>query len=307
MIDKLKRLFFHLKNNPNVVAIYMLVNFGGWIPDYLYVKLVYRLSVGVWPNLSNPVTLGEKLQWLKLYNHKPVYSIMADKVRMKDFAKEIIGEEYIVPTLGVWDDPDDIDFSLLPEQFVLKCNHNSGTGMFICEDKSLLDEKVVRANLKKGLRENYFKIWREWSYKDIKRKIIGEVLLKTTREDGELLDYKFWCCDGTPIYCQILSNKTHEVSVYDMDWNKVKDLLIIDKKYSIYRKSEIERPIYFEQMKDCASKLSKGVPFLRVDFYETDKLYLGELTFYPTGGWGNLNLKEHSDRLASMIKISFEK
>lgn len=306
-MNKIKRLFYHLKNSPEVVAIYILVNFGGWIPDSWYIQMIYRLSVGVWPDLNNPKTLGEKLQWLKLNDHKPEYCVMADKVEVKEYAAKIIGEKYIVPTLGVWDNPEDIDFDALPDQFVLKCNHNSGTGMYICEDKSQMNVEKVKKELRKGLKEDYYKIWREWSYKNIKRKIIGEVLLKTERNDGELLNYKFWCCDGVPFFCHISSNKTHEVSVYDMEWKRVKGLLIINRIYSIYREKEIEKPKFFDEMKECAAKLSKGVPFLRVDFYETDRLYLGELTFYPTGGWGNLNLKEYSDKLASMIKVPFEK
>ncbi len=306
-MNKIKRLFHHLKNSPKVIPIYLLVNYGGWIPDSWYIRMVYRLSVGVWPNLRSPKTLGEKLQWLKLNDHKPEYSVMADKVEVKEYAAKLIGEKYIVPTLGVWNSPDDIDFDSLPDQFVLKCNHNSGTGMYICEDKSQMNIEKVKDGLRKGLNEDYYKIWREWSYKDIKRKIIGEVLLKTERNDGELLNYKFWCCDGVPFFCHVSSNKTHEVSVYDMEWKRINGLLIINRIYSIYREKEIEKPNCFDEMKECAAKLSKGVPFLRVDFYETDRLYLGELTFYPTGGWGNLNLEEYSDRLASMIKVPFEK
>lgn len=160
-LEKIKKGFVCLFTKPRLIGIVLLGKISFLIPDKPYVELMYWLNMGKKLNLKNPVTFNEKLQWLKLYNHNPEYTVMVDKVKAKEYVAKLIGEEHIIPTLGVWDDPDDIDFDALPNQFVLKCNHNSGTGMCICRDKSKLDIEKVKAELRKGLKENYYMRWCE--------------------------------------------------------------------------------------------------------------------------------------------------
>ena len=156
---------------------------------------MYRASMGKRLDLKNPKTFNEKLQWLKLYNRKPEYTMMVDKYLVRDYIKETLGEQYLIPLLGVWDDPDDIDFDALPDRFVLKCNHNSGKGMYICRDKSKMDVEKVKKELKAGLEQNYYLNGREWPYKDVPRKIIAEQYMED-EQTAELRDYKFFCFDG---------------------------------------------------------------------------------------------------------------
>ena len=148
--------------------------FFSWVPDKAYIKCTYRCHLGKKLNLENPQTMNEKLQWLKLYNRQPKYVTLVDKYMVREYIKDILGEEYLIPLLGVWDSPEKIDFKALPEQFVIKCNHNSGLGMCICKDKSQLDISKVKKELKKGLKQNYYQPGREWPYKHVKRRIIAE-------------------------------------------------------------------------------------------------------------------------------------
>ena len=179
-MTKLQKLRKYL-TSPRAVAIW-LVNRGAlnWMPDRPYLYLVYLLNMRRPLHLKHPVTFNEKLQWLKLYNRRPEYTVMVDKVKAKEYVAGIIGEEHIIPTLGVWDDPDDIDFDALPDKFVLKCNHNSGLGMCICRDKSKLNIPEVKRQLRRGLRQNYYLHGREWPYRDVPRKILAEKFMQDT-------------------------------------------------------------------------------------------------------------------------------
>ena len=161
--------------HPRLLAKY-IISKGvlNWMDDRHYLQLMYRLNMGRRLDLEHPKTFNEKLQWLKLYNRRPEYTTMVDKVKAKDYVASIIGPEHIIPTLGVWDDPDDIDFDSLPDRFVLKCNHNSGLGMYICRDKSQMDVEKVKAALRKGLKQNYYLHGREWPYKNVERKVFAE-------------------------------------------------------------------------------------------------------------------------------------
>ena len=182
----------------NYRFIYM-ANLGRYntMPDEEYLRRMFKAVMGTELDLEHPVTFNEKLQWLKLYDRNPLYTTMVDKYEVKKYVADIIGEEYIIPTLGVWDDPDEIDFEKLPNQFVLKCNHNSGLGMCICKDKSKLNYDKVRADLRKGLAQDYYLLNREWPYKDVPRKIIAEKYLSDNLET-ELADYKVHNFSGIP-------------------------------------------------------------------------------------------------------------
>lgn len=304
-MNKFEKFFYYLIHKPSVLGGIGLEKLSFLIPDKPYLQMMYRLHMGKKLNLKNPKTFNEKLQWLKLYNRKPEYTIMVDKVKAKEYVANIIGEDYIIPTLGVWDDPDDIDFDALPDQFVLKCNHNSGKGMCICRDKSKLDIPKVKAELRKGLKENYFLHGREWPYKDVPRKILAEKFM-VDEDEPELRDYKFFCCNGEPKYCQVISDRStdEKIDFYDMDWNRLLGLLgLADNIHN--SDHDICRPSSFEEMKVFAKKLSKNIPFSRIDFYEINhRLYFGEITFFPASGFGCFRPDEWNERMGELIVLS---
>lgn len=307
MLSKILKGFVILFTKPKIIGIILLGKFSFLFPDKQYLQMMYWLHLGRKLNLKNPKTFNEKLQWLKLYNHKPEYTIMVDKVKAKEYVAKLIGEEHIIPTLGVWDDPDDIDFDALPDQFVLKCNHNSGTGMCICRDKSKLDIEKVKAELRKGLKENYYMRWREWPYKNVPRKILAEKFM--VDESGtELKDYKIFCFNGEPRYCQVISdrNTDEKIDFYDMHWKRLVGLVGLVGLNDKVHNSEyaIPCPESFEDMKQMASLLAKSIPFSRIDFYEIKhQAYFGEITFFPAAGFGNFNPREWNVKMGDMITL----
>lgn len=273
--------------------------------DETFLKLKYKNVFGKKLDLENPKTFNEKLQWLKLYNRKPEYTIMVDKYKVRDYIAQMLGEEYLIPLLGVWDDPDEIDFDALPDQFVLKCNHNSGLGMCICKDKSKLNIPKVRAELRKGLKENYYIKFREWPYKDVPRKIIAEKYM--TNGNGEdLNDYKLMCFNGkvkTTFVCSDRFSKDGlKVTFYDTDWRRMP----FERHYPA-SKAEIDKPQTYEKMVTLAEKLAFGIPFVRVDFYEINgNIYFGELTFFPGSGYEEFTPEEWDKTLGDWIKLPTE-
>ena len=270
-------------------------------PEKSFLKIKYRLNMGKKLNLKTPQTFNEKLQWLKLYNRKPEMTMMADKYAVREYIKNTIGEEYLIPLINVWDRVEEIDFDSLPEQFVLKCTHNSGLGMCICKDKSILDIKKVKKALKKGMREKYFYTGREWCYKNIKPRIIAEEYMEES--NGELCDYKFLCFNGQVRSCftctDRFSGEGLKVTFFDNEWNR----LPFERHYK-QDKNKIDKPVNFEKMKELATKLSSELLFVRVDFYEVNgKIYFGELTFFPGSGMEEFSPEEWDYTLGSWIKL----
>ncbi len=305
---KLKRIIYYLVHKPSVLVVMLLERLAPLIPDTPYLKMQYRLLVGRKLNLKSPVTFSEKLQWLKLHNRKSEYTLMVDKVKVKEYVAEKLGQDCIIPTLGVWDNPDEIDFNALPSKFVLKCNHNSGTGMCICKDKSTLNIPKVKAALRKGLKENYFLHGREWPYKNVHRKIIAEQFM-TDNDQKELRDYKFFCFDGKPYLCQVISDRSSDekIDFYDMEWKRLIGLIgLINPSSSICNSKEaIPCPRSFSDMKRMASILSSGIPFVRIDFYDINgKAYFGEITFFAASGFGFFHPDEWNEKLGRMIDLS---
>lgn len=272
------------------------------VSDEEYLKKMYKFKMGKKLDLENPKTFNEKLQWLKLYNRRPEYTMMADKVAVREYIAKTIGEEYLIPCLGVWDNPDDIDFASLPDKFVLKCNHNSGLGMCICKDKSKLDIEKVKENLQKGLKQNYYLHGREWPYKDIKRQIIAEQYM--TDSTGGLVDYKFFCFDGY-VDCVMVCIDRHindtKFYFFDSAW-KLKRLN--KRGQEAPEDFTLPMPDCMPRMFELARKLSESHPFVRVDLYECDsQIYFGELTFFPDSGF-DANLLEETDLyFGEMLKI----
>lgn len=268
--------------------------------DELYLKIVYWLSMGKRLNLKNPKTFNEKLQWLKLYNRKPEYTIMVDKVKAKEYVAKIIGEEHIIPTLGVWDDPDEIDFDKLPNQFVLKCNHNSGMGMCICRDKSKLDIEKVKRELRKGLRQDYYMTNREWPYKNVPRKIMAEKFMQDD-SGNDLTDYKFFCFNGEPFMMYVSHDNAEHATTdfFDMDYQRL-PIRMKDPNSD----NPPAKPKEFDEMKGYARQLSKNVPFLRVDFYVINHVvYFGELTFFHNSGLTAIHPKKWEYKLGDLLKF----
>lgn len=274
--------------NPEIIALYLLGKpyISRLFPDKLYLKIKYRITMKKKLDLDNPKTFNEKLQWLKIHDRKPEYTTMVDKFAVRDYIKEKLGEEYLIPLLGVWDDPDDIDFDKLPDKFVLKCNHNSGTGMCICKDKSKLDIEKVKKELKKGLKQNYYLTGREWPYKDVKRKIIAEKYMTDNNQQDELIDYKFFCFSGSPKIILVCTERFADGGLrenfYDTKWN----LLKMQRPMHKNSDSAIEPPKNLEVMLELAHKLAIGISFSRIDFYEINgNVYFGEITFFPASGF----------------------
>ena len=305
MKNMIKKGLYYLLHDPKMGGVKILNilvgKFSPFFADRTYIKLRYRLRVGRWLNLKNPKTFNEKLQWLKLYNRNPDYTIMADKVKVKDWVAARIGQEYIIPTLGVWDNPDDIDFESLPNQFVLKCNHNSGKGMYICKDKSSMNISAIKKELSKGLRENYFLHGREWPYKNIPKRILAEAFMK--EDDGsDLKDYKVFCFNGKPEIIQVDYDRfvNHKRNIYDTSWN----YLNLEIEYPTDPNVIIRKPAKLDKLLYFCSVLSKGVPHLRVDFYSIGgKLYFGELTFFHGSGLEHFNPEEWNAKLGNLITL----
>lgn len=291
----------------NNLRNYIIYKVGKYIPDYIWVQLRYLQHFHRFANLKNPRTVSEKLQWLKLYDRKTIYTIMADKFRAREYIQERIGDEYLVPLLGVWDGPDEIDFDALPRQFVLKCNHNSGGGMFICRDKNNLDRDKICAGLRRALKYNYFYESREWSYKNIKPKIICEKYLtqKVGGKESAITDYKFYCYGGEPQYFMYSVGETevfHKNHKFDMKCNSIDYLF---KKKSAIDVRDICLPENMGEMINIVTELCKGFPFIRIDLYNVSgKIYFGEFTFYSGGGFIDIENEKYMLELADKIDLS---
>lgn len=271
------------------------------LPDKLYLQLVYFKHFNKFIDFNNPKTFNEKLQWLKLYNRKPEYTVMVDKYLVKEYVANIIGEEYVIPTLGVWRDANKIDWDTLPKQFVLKCNNDSG-GIVICKDKDKLNVQETIRFLNTRLKNNGFWYGREWPYKGVKPCIIAE---KFISDDGnELADYKIYnfnCVPKVVLVCRDRFKKTGMTEdFFDNRWNHL-DVMRINHSNS---SETIPKPIRLDEMLELSEKLSKSIPFVRTDFYEVDgKVYFGEMTFYPASGFEKFIPDEYDDLFGEWLKI----
>ena len=271
------------------------------MPDELYIRCMYRSVFGEKLNLENPVSFNEKLQWLKLHDRKPIYTTMVDKYEAKKYVASIIGEEYIIPTLGVWNHFDEIDFDSLPDQFVLKCTHDSA-GIIIVRDKDSFDREAAKKKLEACLKQNFYYSGREWPYKNVKPRIIAEKYMEDTKIQ-ELRDYKFFCFGGEVKCFKIDYDRfiSHKANYYSPDGEILK---IGEEICSPDFSRAITIPPELEKMEELASLLSKNTPFLRVDFYDVDgKIYFGELTFFPASGFGKFIYEQNDTLLGLWLKL----
>ncbi len=278
----MKPILYYIKHPQNVFAL-VFMKTCGWMPDKPYLQIFFLLKMGKVLHLKRPKSYNEKLQWLKLYNHQPEYTKMVDKYAVKDYVAGIIGKEYVIPTLGVWDKPEDIDFDSLPDQFVLKTTHGGGnTGVIVCKDKSKLDRVDAISRLRKSMRQDLFKSQREWPYKNVKRRILAEAYMEDA-QTKELRDYKFFAFDGEVKALFIATDRGSgdvKFDYYDANFNHL-DLVQQHPMSGM----DIQKPACFEEMKEIAGKLSVGMPHVRVDLYEVNgKVYFGEYTFSHHGG-----------------------
>jgi len=272
--------------------------------DETFIKLKFKDRMGYKLDLSNPRTFNEKLQWLKLHDRKPIYTTMVDKYEAKKYVASIIGEEYIIPTLGIWNKFDDIDFDELPDQFVLKCTHDSGK-VVICKDKKHFDFKKAKKIINKSLKTNYYLTGREWPYKNVKRRIIAEQYMEDSSTE-ELNDYKLMCFNGK-VRCSFVcsdrfSKEGLKVTFFDRDWNKMP----FERHYPSSMEN-ISCPSHYDNMIQLSETLSASIPFVRVDFYEINKkVFFGELTFFPGSGLEEFSPFDWDEKIGSWIDITLK-
>ena len=272
------------------------------MPDRDYLELLTAHSLAYKPNLDNPTHFNEKLQWLKLHDRKPEYTVMVDKYRVREYIAEKIGEQYLIPLLGVWDSPDEIDFGALPNQFAMKCNHNSGLGMCICSDKNSLNINKVKAELQKGLKQDYYLTGREWPYKDVPRKIIAEQFLKS--DAGGLTDYKIHCFNGVPKFVLVCRDRFLESGLTEDFYTPEWEHMDVKRPKIPQATTPMPKPEKLDEMLTLAEKLSKDIPFIRIDFYfVASKIYFSELTFFPASGLEGYDPPEWDKTFGSWLEL----
>lgn len=274
--------------------------------DETFIKIKYKEGTGKKLDLANPVTFNEKLQWLKLYNRQPLYTRLVDKYRVRDYVTERIGEEYLTKLYGVYDDFEKIDFSKLPKQFVLKCNHDCGS-IYICKDKEKLNKPVLGKKMNRALSRNYYWVGREWPYKNVVPCIVVEELLIDDKHE-DLKDYKFFCFGGRVKALFVASDRQNKITETRFDF--------FDEYYNHlpikngHPNAEVlpEKPQSFELMINLAEKLSEGIPFVRVDFYDVNgRVYFGEMTFFHWGGCMPFDPPEWDERFGEWIVLPEKK
>lgn len=304
---KISRFFYYLFHKPLILADLFLNIVSPILPDKFLLKLKYRIHMGYWMDFSNPKSFCEKLQWLKLYNRCPEYTIMVDKYAVKEYVASRIGEEYIIPTLGIWNSPEDIEWDKLPDQFVLKTTHGGGgNGVVICKNKDTLDKNLAKTMLHHSLGVDIYRILGEWPYKNVPKRIIAEKFVSSTKTNSpkDIPDYKFFCFDGEPLYCQVIRDRRsiETIDFYDMEW-KHQEFVGLNP-IAVNGPDLVDKPMKFGDMKQICRNLAKGIPFVRVDLYVVDDdVYFGELTFYPASGFGSFSPKEWSLRLGDLLKL----
>ena len=272
------------------------------MPDEKYLQMMFYLELGKHLDLENPKSFNEKLQWLKLNDRKDIYTKLVDKYEVKRYIADALGEEYIIPTIGVWDRFEDIDFQQLPEKFVLKCTHDSG-GLVICRDKSRLDIEKAKLKLTSSLKKNYYYHGREWPYKNVKPRIIAEPYMADCENEG-LTDYKFYCFNGVVRYLYVSkgmeNHKTAQIGFLTPEWELAPfgrtDYNMLDELPP--------KPSFYQEMLKIAEKLSEGMRFARVDLYEISRhVYFSEFTLHPCSGFMPFKPEEYDRILGELLRL----
>lgn len=301
-MDSLK---FYYKN-PKQIFIGMLYRFGTCLPDKLYLKCLFRLIMGYKLDLKSPKTFAEKCQWLKLYDRKPIYHQMVDKYEAKKLVAGLIGDEYVIPTYGIWNNIEDIDWDSLPDKFVIKPTHGGGSqGIVVCKDKSNFDKNEAKKKLSEAMGfTKIYKRLREWTFKGIKPRIIAEQLL----DDGihpYPIDYKIMCFNGVPKCFYVNAGRGGDKirdTFFDTEGNLISDLYL--KGYEWDENNIPELPNTYKKMLEIAGLLSQNVPHMRVDLYDIDgKIYFGEFTFAEESGFAIFNQDYWNKKLGDWIQL----
>lgn len=298
-----------LKNDRSAFMAAIIQNFFRWLPDKAYLQLLYRFKMGHRLDLNHPKTFTEKIQWLKLYNRRPEYTLMVDKYAVKKYVADIIGEKYIIPTLGVWDKPEDIDWDALPNEFVLKTTHGGGSGgVVICKDKKTFDRNKAILTLRDSMNGDIYRSLREWPYKDVKKRVLAEKYMApkdmVNNPIYDLSDYKFFCFNGEPKYCQVIRDRHSKESIdfYDMNWRHQEFVGL--NPIASNGINPVPRPLLLDDMICICHKLSENMKFVRIDMYVIDnRTYFGEITFYPASGIGLFNPDKWNTELGNLISL----
>ena len=276
-----------------------------WMSDERFLSIKFRMIFHRKLNLDNPITFNEKIQWLKLYDRKPEYVTMVDKYAVKDYVRNIIGDKYIIPTFGVWNHFDEINFDELPNEFVLKCTHDSG-GIVIVRDKRKLDKKAARKKLEKSLKKNFYYIGREWPYKNVQPRIIAE---KYIEDPGRVVpeDFKVYCINGFPRYIVVFHNrfdalKPNSETVYDTNW--IPQHISLDNHFLISNEI-IDKPACLDELLHISKQLCNSFDQVRIDFYIIEnKIYFGEITISTASGFQPMIPEEIDRFLGEELKLT---
>lgn len=316
ILQKLKTGITLIFKQPQALVIalgqYGLFNF---LPDDAMLRLVYRAEMHNKLDLKAPILFSEKLQWLKLYDRNARYTQMVDKYSVRKVIAEKYGDENLIPLIGVYEKVDDIAWEALPERFVMKCTHGSGCNI-VCKDKKTLCEKSTREQLKIWIRKNWFYFGREWPYREVTPRIIIEQYMTDSVKENDLTDYKFYCFEGKPLYCQVIGDRhiqgektVYSIDFYDRDWQHM-PFTGMNPPGHPYPHAQLSRskPKSYEKMIDIAQDLAQGTHFVRIDFYEIEgKPKFGEFTLYPLSGLGELEPREWNQKLGDLIQLPTDK
>lgn len=308
-MSKIQTALQMLKSDRSTFMAAIIQNFFGWLPDKTYLQLLYRFKMSHKLDLNHPKTFTEKIQWLKLYNRRPEYTLMVDKFAVKKYVTDIIGEKYVIPTLGVWDKLEDIDWDALPNEFVLKTTHGGGSGgVVICKDKKTFDRNKAILTLRDSMNSDIYRSLREWPYKDVKKRVLAEKYMvpkdMVNNPIYELSDYKFFCFNGEPKYCQVIRDRHNKESIdfYDMNWRH-QEFVGLNPAAS-NGINPVPQPLLLDDMICICHKLSKNMKFVRIDMYVIDnRIYFGEITFYPASGMGLFNPDKWNEELGNLISL----
>lgn len=300
----LEKLLKYLKR-PSLLYLFAAAKgVTNFIPDRVHLAILFRIQIGNRLNLRDPKTFNEKVQWLKLNDRNPLYTTLVDKVAVKQWVSERIGDEYVTKTYQEWSNASDILIDSLPKRFVLKTNHDSG-GVVICLDKEIFDLAAAKRFLSKQLESNYFWICREWPYKKVPPKVFAEEYVEADSSIGAgTIDYKFYCFNGEPRFlylsCGLDDHSTARISFLNLDWSKAEFMRADYQPFN----SLPPKPDCFDQMKDLARVLAKDIPFVRVDFFIANgKPRFSEMTFSPCGGFMPFEPKEWDEKIGDMLDL----
>lgn len=307
-MSKIKTAFNKLVHDRRAFMALLVENFSPLFGDEQYLKLLFKYHMGHKLDLTDPKTYSEKLQWLKLYDRNPLYTRLVDKHEVKSYVTERVGAQYVIPELGVWDSVEDIEWDILPQSFVLKTTHGGGnSGVVVCKDKNKLDKELTMKKLYRSMRQDLYKDSREWPYKNIPKRILAEEYVEDAATQ-ELRDYKFFCFDGDVKFLFVGSERQKpgedvKFDFFDKDYNH-----LVLRQGHPNSKVLPEKPSCFEEMKEIASKLSQGIPHVRVDLYEANgHVYFGEMTFYHFGGIVPFEPTKWDEEFGAMIKLPIKK